>query len=58
MAGDLQIVILLKKECSFSAADNVRDTQTLLDGLKIFELYALAGSGDAKIFRIFLAPEG
>ena len=34
------------------------DTQTLLDGKKRnFELYALAGSGDAKTFRLSLAHE-
>ena len=32
------------------------DTQTLLDGKEI-ELYALAGSGDAKSFWFSLAPE-
>ena len=43
--GDLQIVVLRKKECSFNGADNVRwwDTQTLLEVKKI-------GSGDAKTF--------
>ena len=50
------IVILLEKECSIRAADNVRDTQTLIDGFK--NVFALSGSGDAKTFRIFLAPEG
>ena len=48
--GDLQIVVLLKKECSFNGADNVRwwDTQTLLEVKKI-EL-SQTGSGDAKTF--------
>ena len=35
----------------------MQDTQTLLDGKKTFEFYALAGSGDAKTFRFSLAPE-
>ena len=33
------------------------DTQTLLDGKKKFELYALPGGGDAKTFRFSLAPD-
>ena len=53
---DLQIVILLETECSFSGTDNVGgDTQTLLDAKKI-ELYALAGGEDTKTSQFSLAP--
>ena len=33
------------------------DTQTLLDGKKKFELYALKGDGDPKTFQFSLAPD-
>ena len=32
-------------------------TQTLLNGKQFFELYALAGGGDAKTFQSSLGPE-
>ena len=55
--GDLQIVILLKKECSFSDSDmgSSTDTQPLQDCKKI-ELCSLRSGGDIKTFQLSLVP--
>ena len=51
--GDLQVVVLLKKECSFSGDDmkGGGNTQPLQDGIKNFELCTLRGT-----FQLSLAP--
>ena len=56
--GDLQIVVLLKKECSFSGVENVRwwGHSNATSWLKN-DLYALVGGGDAKTFQFSLASE-
>ena len=55
--GDLQIIILLKNECSFSGGDmwGGGDTQPLQDGKKK-ELCTLRGNGDVKTFQLSLVP--
>ena len=51
---DLQIMILLINECSFSGGDmwGGGDTQPLKDGKKKIELCALRCSGDVKTFQL------
>ena len=55
--GDLQIIILLKNECSFSGGDmwGGGDTQPLQDS-KEKELCAISGGGGIKTFQLSLAP--
>ena len=49
---DLRMMFLLINECSFSGGD----TQTLLVVLLKVELYALPGSGDARLWVLALVP--